>query len=384
MNFVLWSLALAGGVAIAVPAASAQQAAASRTETTSHQRTSMMWSDDGRTVTVLIEGAVQFGDDDASVTGLDAGSTLVIEEKVRGEPTRRIEYRREGSGIRRTYAVDGNVRAEDAGSQAWLARILPELIREHGINAPARVERIYRAEGADGVLREAGRIRSDGVKRTYLRLLLTHTSSLTTPQQVTALRMVEREIGSDGDKHSVLIALAPLVSLQDARARDAWFAAASSIGSDGDRQRALLAMLPRAEADAASLTALLRSADGIGSDGDRSRLLIAATDARALAAPAAREAWFAAAAGIGSDGDHSRALRAMLAHHGTEPAFAVQVLNSARRIGSDGDRTRVLLAVAAEPLRDAAVAEAYDAALAGISSSGDHRRAADHLRSARQ
>ena len=382
MNFVLWSLVLAGGVAIVVPAASAQQTR--RTETGGRQRTHMMWSDDGRTVTVLLDGAVQFGDDDATVTGLDAGSTLTIEEKVRGEPSRRVEFRRDGSGIRRTWSVDGEVRSEDDDGRAWLARILPELIREQGFNAPARVERIYRAEGVDGVLREAGRIRSDGVKRAYLQLLLTHTSSLTAAQQVTALRMIERDIGSDGDKQRVLGALAPLVSLSDARARTAYFDAASSIGSDGDRHRVLLAILPRAGDDAPSLTALLRSAAGIGSDGDKSRVLIAATDAGALAAPAARDAWFAAAGGIGSDGDHSRALRAMLGTHGTEAQFAVRVLDSARRIGSDGDRTRVLLAVAAEPLRDPAVVEAYDAALAGIGSSGDRNRAADHLRSARR
>ena len=386
MNFILWSTILAGGVAVAVPVASAQREAGARTvvEHRGSQRTRMVWSNDDRTLTVLLDGDVQFSDDDARVTGLGTGSALVIDEKVRGAPARRIEFRRDGSGVRRTYTVDGAARNEDAESEAWLARLLPELIREHGLNAPARVERIYRAEGTDGVLREVGRIRSDGVKRTYLQLLLGQAPSLTPAQQVAVLGIVDDEIGSDGDKRSILTALAPSVTLGDARVRAAYFDAASSIGSDGDRTRVLLTILPRVDEDVPALTALLASARGIGSDGDKSRVLIAAAPVRAVAAPAARDAWFAAARTIGSDGDHSRALRTMLASHGTEPAFAVRVLQSARQIGSDGDRTRVLLAVGAEPLRDGAVADAYDAALAGIGSSGDHRRAAEHLRSARQ
>ncbi len=347
------------------------------------QHTHMIWSDGKRSVSVLLDGAVEFSDDDRSVASLEPGSSLIVDEQMRGEPLRHIEFRGEGGGVKSTYTVNGVPRADDdADRQSWLARILPELIREQGLNAGPRAERILRKEGPDGLLAESRRIRSDGVKRVYLSVLF-DKARLTPAQHVAALRIIEREISSDGDKASLLRSLAGSLDIAAAPIRDGYFAAASSISSDGDRRLVLLAALPRARTDAAALTALLVSAAPISSDGDKSNVLVRSADAPALDAPSARDAWFRAAGSVSSDGDRARALLAVLSRESERSDIAVAALESARHISSDGDKTRVLLAVSPERMHDAQVAAAYDAALDSISSDGDHRRAEQHVRSAR-
>jgi len=348
-----------------------------------HQHTHMIWSDGNRSVTVQLDGAVEFSDDDRSVVSLEPGSLLVIDEQQRGEPSRHIEFRGDAGSVRSTYTVNGEVRSDgDADRQSWLARILPELIREQGLNAGPRAERILRKEGVDGLLAEIRRIRSDGVKRIYLRVLFDQARP-TPAQTVAALRIIEREISSDGDKASLLRPLAGTIDLADPALRNGFFAAASSISSDGDRRTVLLAALPRAQADAAALTALLESAGEIGSDGDKSSVLVRSADAPALGTASARDAWFRAAGSVSSDGDRSRSLLAILGREENRSEIALAALESARHISSDGDKTRVLLAVSSAELRDARVSAAYDAALGSISSDGDHRRAEQHARSER-
>ena len=338
----------------------------------------MLWSDGKRSVSVLLDGAVEFSDDDRSVVSLEQGSSLVIDEQMRGEPSRHIEFRGTDGAIRSTYTVNGEVRGEtDADRQSWLARILPELVREQGLNAGPRAERILRKEGPDGLLAEIRRIRSDGVKRVYLNVLF-DKARLTPAQTVAALRIIEREVSSDGDKSSILRPLAQTIDLNDAAIRNGYFAAASSISSDGDRRMVLLASLPRAQASAEALTALLGSAAEISSDGDKSSVLVRSADAPALGSPSARDAWFRAAGSVSSDGDRSRSLLAILNREENRSEIAVAALESARHISSDGDKTRVLLAVSSAELRDARVSAAYDAALGSISSDGDHRRAEQH------
>ena len=312
------------------------------------QRSHIVWSDDDRSVIAVLDGSVQFTDDDADVASLGRGSSLVVEEHRRGGPVRHVEFREQGGTVTRRYTVDGVLRDDDADRRAWLARLLPEIVREHGFNASERVARILRTRGPAGVLAEIRRIRSDGVKRTYLQVLA-RTAELTPEQVAEAARVTGESIGSDGDRHSVLMVL-----------------------------------LPQGRAEPAALVEIVRAAARIGSDGDKSRVLIAAASAPALDAPAVRDAWFRAAGTIGSDGDRTRALLAVLRRDTAGPDVSVAALQSARGIGSDGDRTRVLLAIDPVRLRDARVAEAYDAALEGISSDGDHRRAEQHARAARR
>ena len=118
------SLSLAVALA-AAPAVGAQQRSTriSRDDDHGRQRYSMTMTDDNRTLRVLLDGRAEFNDDDTDVVSLENGAVLVIDEHVRGQPARRIEFRSRDGGISRVYTVNGETSADAADQKAWLARI---------------------------------------------------------------------------------------------------------------------------------------------------------------------------------------------------------------------------------------------------------------------
>ena len=292
---------------------------------------------------VRLDGEVEFTDDDRAVARLSPGGRLVIEEVVRGRD-RRVEWRAtDGGGVRMIYAEDGETRAPDAGDRAWIAAQLQDAIRESGVGAERRVARLLARGGAQAVLDEIERIRSDGAKRRYYTVLL-RAPRLGAAEAARALRH-----------------------------------AGATIGSDGDLRLTLSGALEARRLDAAGVAALLDAGASIESDGDRSLLLRQVAGRDPLAEARVREAFFRTAAGVGSDGDLALVLTTVLRRERTGSATVAAALRAARGIGSDGDLARVLTLVPAASLRDPSVSAAYRAAMAGIGSDGDRRRAAVHL-----
>ncbi|HEX2095447.1 MAG TPA: hypothetical protein VHG28_23830 [Longimicrobiaceae bacterium] len=364
---------LATGLLTALAASPA--AAQSHESHEMHSRT----MDGHRTLEVRARGKVEFTDDDRDVRRISPGGHLVIEEHLRGSSARRVEFTPgPDGGVRRVYRVNGETRGFDPGARLWLARILPETVRETGVGARERVARILAREGVPGVLEEISRIRSDGVQRVYFAALLDH-SSLRPDDVARVLRQAGRQIGSDGDRASLLRRAALRGDLENDAVRRAFFDAVGTIGSDGDRASVLRRVLERERASEALRTALLRSAAEIGSDGDKSSVLVQAARRYPLSASATRAAFFESVGTIGSDGDHARVLKEVLRGGALTREVAVAVLRSARGIGSDGDKTAVLLHLPVDRLRDRVVADAYRDTAESIGSDGNRARALSFL-----
>jgi hypothetical protein len=340
----------------------------------------MVWIDGRHSIEARLEGKVEFADDDRSVVAVAPGARFRLEEQPERGPARRAQWTRgEDGGVVMAYWVDDQPAALDAEGRAWLERLLPEIVREHGVNAEARVRRLLARGGADAVLADVAKVRSEGTKRRYYGLLL-EQARLTADQAARLFWQAGRTISSDGDLTAVLVYALARTSIEAAPAREAFFAAADEISSDGDHAEALHAVLERggAKTSDATLVELLRSAAAISSDGDKARVLMEAAERGRLESGAVRDAFFAAARTISSDGDRSRVLLAALQAHAGADAVAAAVLRSATEISSDGDKARVLLAVPAERLRASEVREAYRDAVRTISSDGDRGRAERH------
>jgi beta-lactamase regulating signal transducer with metallopeptidase domain len=328
-------------------------------------RTRNGWS----SLTVKIDGAVEFTDDDHDVKSLSPGGRFRVEEGTLLSG-RTYEVKADSSGnLTKTYSVGSSVRSLDADGRAWLNGLLPQMIRDSGIGAEARVARILRQGGPPAVLSEIRLIHSDGSKRTYLEQLFAQ-APLNTEQMRAAAALI-RGISSDGDKAQVLID-------EDGRyftheLRPEFFEAVESISSDGDKRRVLSDILKKDAASAETLFSVARVAKHISSDGDKAEVLIEM-------ASSYREndgigmAYFEAVKSISSDGDHARVLLAILASHGNERDTLARVLGSAEKISSDGDKARVLKEAVGRYSEDAVLSKAFFAAADSISSDGDHQQ----------
>jgi hypothetical protein len=119
--------------------------------------------------------------------------------------------------------------------------LLPQIIRDSGIGAVARVARLLRQGGPQAVINEIGLIHSDGSKRSYLEQLFSH-ATLNTDQLTESAKLI-RGISSDGDKAQVLVDVDGRYFTSELRPN--LFEAVESISSDGYKRRVLSDILKK-------------------------------------------------------------------------------------------------------------------------------------------
>jgi hypothetical protein len=332
------------------------------------------WQDDGffSRMDLEMRGTVEFTDNDSDVKSISSDGYFRLEQWSTG-PARTYLVRPGSNGIERLYSVDGVSKALDADGRAWLARILPEVIRESAVGAPERVKRILHQQGAGGVLAEINKIRSDHSRRVYIENLLDY-GSLNVEDLRESMRL-GRKISSDGEKAGLLIAAAP--HYQTSATRESFFDSVDSISSDGEHRRVLASVLERYGPDRETLALALRSAKRISSDGEKATVLIQAADFR-LMEDTARTNYFRAADSISSDGEHAKVLSAVIKKN-ADKDILVRSLRSASGISSDGEKRAVLTEAAAVYVDDAIVRRAFFDTAGTVSSDGERQHALSAL-----
>jgi beta-lactamase regulating signal transducer with metallopeptidase domain len=326
------------------------------------------WRDGLHSRDLRISGNAEFNDDETDIRSISSGGGFSFEES-HGFSSRKYVVTADGSGqLSRRYLVDGREKPMDDDARAWLRATLPEILRELGVDAPARVQRILKRGGPNAVLAEIAKIRSSGSRRIYIRELST-AAKLNNEQLHTLLRYV-RETNSDGDKASLLIDLAPQ-TLKD-NLRDYVFDAVSTIRSDGDKRRVLLA-LAQQDPSRATLANVARFSTDIHSDGDKASLLVALMS-HYRGNDELRRPFFRSAETIRSAGDRSRVLMAVLGAAGDQRDTLIESLRVAAGIQGDGDRARVLVHAAGYWKDDDGSRREFFAAAEGIHSAGDRSR----------
>lgn len=345
--------------------------------------------DDGqRQLDVRIKGKIVFNDREDGVASLDDGGSARFAETRQGVE-RRVEYAMRGGSLSQRYFVDDDEQPIDDAGRAWIAALIPSVIRDTAIGAEARVKRIHAAGGADAVFDEIGRIRSGYARRVYLEQLL--ALGRLKPTEVTRALQVIDGFDSDYERRDALAALASIAPFDEAQQqlvlaqadkigsdyeraellrdmlprlspkpqlRAAWLAAVEGIGSDYERRRTLDAMLDADPLDDATIGEVIKSSNAIGSDYERRELLTAAIR-RAGDSERVASAYATAVDGIGSDYERREALLALLRTPKFGKLGAKNVLDVADRIDSDHECREVLVALAKVMPQDADLVARY-------------------------
>jgi len=320
-------------------------------------------------ISVKIDGTVEFTDDDRDVKSLSPGGHFRVEEGT-WLSGRAYDVKADSAGnLTKTYSVGWSTKPLDEEGRAWLGRFLPQMIRDSAIGAGPRVTRILRQGGPPAVITEIGLIHSDGSKRVYLEQLFSQ-ATLNAEQMKDAARLI-RGISSDGDKAQVLVTVDGKYFTGELRPY--LFEAARSISSDGDKRRVLSDIVKKDAGSTDTLVNVARAAKHISSDGDKAEVLIEMADSY-RASDGLDIAYFEAVKSISSDGDHARVLSTLLAAHGDDRDTLAWTLRSAEKISSDGDKARVLKEAVAQYSDAELVRKAFFDAANSISSDGDHQQ----------
>jgi hypothetical protein len=265
------------------------------------------WSRNGEKLEVKYRGEFEFSDDDTDVQRMSPGASLRISDGgwFRG---RSVEFMADASGnITRRFWVGSSERAFEPEGRQWLSQMLPRFIRQSGIGAKARAARIFKSQGAAGVLAEIGRIEGSYAKKLYFTELLRMNIDAKTVR--TALEQAGREIESDYELATLLIDGGDRL-LADENARQAYFAAARTIDSDYEMRRVYASALKRGPVSAPILASMLEASKGIDSDYEHAELLTQVVKQQPIDPVSAP--FFAAVDSIGSNYERGRVLQTLL------------------------------------------------------------------------
>jgi len=353
-----------------------------------HQRVEVEISGAGREIDVELDGRVQFTANEDDVAALGDGDELDISE-ARDGVLRRVLFEGADGRVQRTAWVDGEQRPFDRDTSAWLAALLPQVLRESGIDAEGRAARLLQRGGPGALLDEIGLIESDHARGIYLAVLLAQPGLQPAQleralelaaamdsdfelrralQRVLATQSLDAsllqrllqlalEIESDFERAELLRGAYPAIT--DAGSRDAWQQAVSDLGSDFERRRVLEGVL-EAGPDADAVARVLQAANSFGSDFEL-RTLLQLAAGQLHGDPALQRAWHAAAQQLGSDFERRNALLSFLDAVPPDLAASRAVLESASGIGSDFETLQVLRALAAVMPADAGLINEYRA-----------------------
>ncbi len=368
-------------------------------------------SSNGTCTEASLLGLARFSPDEREITYLEPGGVARFREVAGGRDRSVVVVASTGGSLTYSAAENGRSVPFDEGMRTWLARLLPGVLREAGINVPERIARLRSEGGVPAVLRDIGAIRSTGAKRSHYEELLK-----TTPLGPSDARKVLTQAGEDlarssGDLSAVLKKIPP-GTIQNAESREAIAGAIARIASSGDKTMTLERLAPNADRE--MLLMIAKAAESISSSGDKSGFL-AKTAAEYLTRndDSLREAYFRVAATVPSSGDLERVLRAAMPYGQTNrpvvmnvirttaqiassgdvsrvlqqlaeqglltpqtPAATIAVIERTLTMGSSGDRSRVLISLARRGLLStSAVKEAYTSAALALPSSGDQANA---------
>ena len=296
-----------------------------------------VWSRNGEKLEANYRGDVEFTDDDQDVKSLTPDGWLRIRDGGHS-----IEFRADGSGnIERRFWSGAREQPFEPEGRKWLGQILPRFIRQTGIGARARVARIFKTKGAQGVLAEVSLIEGSWAKRIYLAELL-KTPGLDARIVEQAFAQAGREIDSDFELASLLISAEGLLT-SDAT-RKAYFDAARTIGSDFEMRRVFSSAVKRGPLTPAILAGVLETSTAIESDFELASLLVDVAKLQSLD-ESMRSPFFKALDTVGSDFERRRVLTVVMKRTDISPEATAAALASATSIRSDFENASVLLEV---------------------------------------
>lgn len=332
------------------------------------------------TLKVVMRGDIQWLEDESGIASMDEGSLLILEERSRSGK-HRLEVRPKADGTPEyNWTVGRKEQPFDAGGEAWLKRMLPQIYRSTGFDADNRVARLLAQGGLDAALDEVGEISRDNVQRLYLVEILEQIDP-TADGLTDILRTAAREVGNDYELRQVMAHVGP--EALDGGAGDALLEVAREVGNDHELRRMLETLLDRAlVADGLTVARaerLVDAAHGIGNDHELAQFVGALNrsleDEQGLPSNLPRLVRF-----IDNDYELRRTLVDLLQRPALRGDDLRSILDLASQgIGNDHELARVLVAIGHQHPPGEDLMPAVDRALGQIGNDHERSRAEDAL-----
>jgi hypothetical protein len=306
-----------------------------------------MVTNGSRCTEAAVVGAAKFSPDETRIAQLSPGGFARFRERTDAFD-RAVSVTPVGDGsLSYTASANGRAVPFDETMVAWLARLLPEILRETAINVPDRVARLRAQGGVPAVLQDISKIRSTSAKRAHYEELLKGPMNAADLERFTT-QATQDLAASSGDLSSVLQRL-PRSSMRTSQTRQAVAGALSRIKSSGDKTNTLQVLAPNADPE--MLLLLAKAAETLPSSGDKANFLIStASEYLTPGTDALRNAFFKTTSTLQSSGDMANVLISAMPYGHASAATTMQVIETSKGLTSSGDAMNVLISLASQRL----------------------------------
>ncbi len=316
---------------------------------------------------INFKGDIKVADDDKSIKSISEGGFLEIEKKTFGNSRKLNIYPNSSGTLVYEYKEGSSIINFEPNGRKWMEEILPEIIRNTGIDIEGRVKRIYANNGINGILNEIKSIESDFISAKYYKVLITQ-EQLTESEYKLAIIALSNTVSSDFERSNVLSLVSSLY-ISNNSLTEAYLTTVSALSSDFEKAKVLKNLDIDHFTESQQIN-YLHSASTINSDFEKSNVINALITKQVLS-----ENTFLLAIkvinDINSDFEKSKNFALMLSKSPSENALA-EMFNGVRNMNSDFEKGN-LLSNASDNIKISSTSlDAYFEAINSINSDFEH------------
>lgn len=340
------------------------------------------YSDDGsvdyysntllRSLEVNAQGDIELTDNDLDIKHISPDGYVTISERD-WLTYRTVRFTAGSDGkIERRYTIQGREYEFDADAQIWFSRIMQDIVRETGLGAKYRIERILERKGVQSAIQEITYVGNNSAKQVYFEAILKY-QDLSSDALQKAVETIAREISSSSRLGDLLIATAKNFP-EDSILTESLIHAAREISSSSKQSEVLIEISQLRHLDKTSAVAMAEAIQHISSSSAQG----AALEALAKKCPAddrVIRAYIETVKSVSSSSVQGSVLKAVTAKKDLSDDVFVMILKSIEHISSSSVQGDVLEDVAVYCPDNDRVLSAYLNSVSFVSSSSVQGRA---------
>ena len=295
------------------------------------------------------EGDFELSDDDTDIVSISRGGYLEISKTTFGSKRRVLIESEAGGKLAKTYYVGRKKTPFDPEGKAWLAEVLPEIVRSTGVGAKSRVDRFYKQGGVSAVLDEVEMLDGSYVKAMYAKILL-EKDNLSGSDLSSILDRIADEISSDYYLADIMKSNSDDFLKNEVSAQS-YLNAINEISSDYYSAAVLKEAIGNSNVSESHNATLIKATRNIGSDYYMSSTLQEILKKKQLTDELLTEL-IAASKEISSDYYHSQLLSEAIEQEGLSASGLNQLIDAVSDVSSDHYMTTVFSKLLDEPIKE--------------------------------
>lgn len=319
-----------------------------------------------RSLEVQAQGDIELTDNDLDIKHISPDGYVTISERD-WLTYRTVRFTAGPDGkIDRRYTIQGRDYEFDADAQIWFSRFMQDIVRETGLGAKYRIERILDQKGVQSAIREITYVGNNSAKQVYFEAILKH-QDLSSEALRKAVETIAREISSSSRLGNLLIATANNFP-EDSVLTEALIRATREISSSSKQSEVLIEISRLRHLDKTSAVAMAEAIEYISSSSAQGSALEAmaekcSSDDRVI------RAYVDAVASVSSSSAQGSALKALTVKNGLSDEAYIMIVKSIQHISSSSVQGDVLESVAEHCPDNDRVLSAYLNSVSFVSSS---------------